>query len=65
MASADHELTTISNEDLRPHHLPAPDSNWVQLWEFALSFNGYEHWGSFEKCAAIANARQNETLTEL
>ena len=25
----------------------------------------YEHWGSLEKCAEIANGRQHDTLTDL
>jgi len=64
----------ISNQDLTEQDLPPPDAQWWQIWEFALTFDGYDHWGSFDKCAEIANcwaasyAQQQalpESLTEL
>lgn len=35
--------------------LPSPGADWEEIMEFALRFDGYEYWGSFEKCAKIAN----------
>jgi hypothetical protein len=32
---------------------------------FALTFDGYWHWGSFEACAEVANARRGGPLAEL
>ena len=32
---------------------------------FAQSFNGYDHFGSFEACAQNANAARRETLVDL
>ena len=56
---------TIANNQLRLEDLPSPDADWQTLANFALTFNGYEVWGSFEKCAGVANSRQDSTLTEL
>ena len=44
----------IANADLRLCHIPRPHSSWREIGSFALSFNGYEHWRSFEKCAKVA-----------
>jgi hypothetical protein len=52
---------TISNEHLRIADIPDDLDGWQ---EFALTFDGYRHHGSLEKCAAIANARNPVTLTE-
>ena len=56
---------SITNDKLRLSDVPAADANWDRLAEFALSFNGYEILGSFEACAAIANGRKHDTLTNL
>jgi hypothetical protein len=32
----------ISNEELRPEHVPGPDAPWQEIAEFALTFDGYE-----------------------
>ena len=64
----------IPNEDLTEQVLPSPDADWWQIWEFALAFDGYGHWGSFDECADLGNrwaaayARNKalpESLTEL
>lgn len=34
------------------------------IQRFALTFDAYQHWGSFERCAEVANAGHNETLTD-
>jgi len=54
----------ISNRQLTPEKLPGPDAPWTALERFALTFDGYEHWGS-DRCAEIANSRRHSTLTEL
>ena len=64
----------ISNRDLTEQDLPPPEAQRWQIWEFALTFDGYDHWGSFDRCAEIGNrsaasyAQQQalpESLTEL
>jgi hypothetical protein len=55
----------IANSDLTPGDLPSPYAEWECIGDFALSFNGFKHWGSFEKCAEIANAARHESLDDL
>jgi hypothetical protein len=45
----------IANADLTEAHVPPPDAQWRPIGRFALTFNGYEAWGSFANCAQIAN----------
>lgn len=45
----------ISNAKLKIGDVPASDAGWSQIGGFALTFDGYEHWGSFGKCAEIDN----------
>ena len=64
----------IANADLSECDVPSPNSGWHEIGRFALSFNGYEWWGSFEKCAEIgerglkafrATGALPDSLTEL
>lgn len=41
--------------------LPA-DGNSSAIFKFAMSFNGYEHFGSFEASAAAANSGDRSSL---
>ncbi len=54
----------VANEDLKAHLLPSPEDPDA-IFRFAMLFNGYEHFGSLEACAAEAHARRRETLTDL
>ena len=56
------------NDELRLDQVPEPEADWPTISAFALTFNGYEVWGSFQKCAQIANIANmacHSTLTEL
>lgn len=55
----------ILNEDLREGDIPPATATWEQIGEFALTFNGYDHWGSPEKCGEIAQQRLHDTVTNL
>ncbi|MEO0872805.1 MAG: hypothetical protein AAFY19_12730 [Pseudomonadota bacterium] len=44
--------------------LPDPTDRKA-IVEFAGSFNGYEHFGSFAACANAAKAKKRETLIDL
>ncbi len=57
-------MTHIANDALRKSAVPPVTADWLTIWTFALSFDGYTHWGSFERCADIANARNPQDLTE-
>lgn len=52
-------------DSLKLSDIPAPGATWTQIGEFALTFDGYEYWGSFEKCAEIANGHNPQDLIEL
>ena len=49
-------MKTIPNAQLNEEIIPRESADISTILSFALTFNGYEHWGSFEKCAEIANA---------
>lgn len=58
-------MREIVNKDLTLSDIPSPDAGCGEFDEFALTFDGYSVWGSFGKCAEIANARRHESLTDL
>ena len=49
-------MNEIHNSKLKVQVIPQPGAGWVEISGFAHSFNGYEHWGSFEKCGDVANS---------
>jgi hypothetical protein len=55
----------IESDDLALRDIPLPDASWNEILNFALTFDGYEYWGSFERCAAVAEARSPGTITGL
>ena len=69
------EAREIANKDLNVQDIPQINADWDDIGCFALSFNGYDYWGSSKKCSDIANKYRtiyNEeegvfpsTLTEL
>ena len=34
--------------------IPTADANWLEIANFALTFDGYDYCGSFEKCSELA-----------
>lgn len=56
---------TIPTVQLKVSDLPAENAEVEDLFRFALSFDGYRHWGSFSRCAEIANARDHGSLDKL
>ena len=57
--------TNVPNLALLSFPLPALEADWDEIQNFALTFDGYEHWGSSEACAEVANARKSQTLSDL
>lgn len=65
----------IPNDALCESDLPSNDADFEWTWsKFALTFDGYAHWGSTDKCLKIANESDEEfrrsgtlpeTLTDL
>jgi len=58
-------MALISNQRLKPTQIPGQSADVDSLMRFALTFSGYDHCGSFEACARIANARSHDTLSDL
>ena len=58
-------MREISNKHLLLIDIPKSDADWSEIAAFALTFNGYEVCGSFDKCAEIANAKRHESLTDM
>lgn len=55
----------IANADLFDTDVPPAQAPWQAIQEFALTFDGYGYWGSFERCAEIANRREHDSLIKL
>ncbi len=67
-------MNTIPNSHLIEADLPTRRAAWLKIIPFANSFNGYEYWGSVQKCRDVAkegvalhkeNKALNQSLTEL
>lgn len=58
-------MEDIDNDKLTPADIPPFHADWGCIEKFALKYSGYERQGSLKACGDIANARLNNTLTEL
>ncbi|HEX7620475.1 MAG TPA: hypothetical protein VF359_04685 [Anaerolineales bacterium] len=47
-------MNTIPNSQLIEEDLPSRRAAWMKILPFAQSFNGYEYWGSVQKCREVA-----------
>ena len=47
-------MNKIPNSLLINGDIPSRRAAWKNIIPFAHSFNGYEHWGSIEKCREVA-----------
>jgi hypothetical protein len=45
----------VLNDGFNERNIPLPD-DWEAIAHFALTFDGYRYWGSFDKCATVANS---------
>lgn len=59
------EEMSISNEELTVAMIPSATASYGEIEEFALTYDGYNSCGSFEKCAEIANAQRHSSLDDL
>ena len=62
-------MNKIPNSQLIENDIPSGRASWKKILPFALTFNGYEYWGTFEKCREIAKQgiglfRSNEQLSQ-
>lgn len=58
-------MNLIPNDRLRPEDVPPPGADWDRASAFALTFNGYEEWGSRERCMEVAADPDPRSLTDL
>jgi hypothetical protein len=47
-------MNKIPNSQLIEKDIPSSKATWKKIQAFALTFNGYEHWGTFKKCREVA-----------
>jgi hypothetical protein len=47
-------MTKIPNSQLIENDIPSARATWQKILPFAMTFDGYEEWGDFEKCKEIA-----------
>ena len=47
-------MKEIPDKKLVVDKLPPPESGWREIGRFALTFNGYDHWGSVSACSEVA-----------
>jgi len=47
-------MTKIPNSKLNEDDIPSARATWQKILPFAMTFDGSEYWGSFEKCREIA-----------
>jgi hypothetical protein len=58
-------MDEISNDQLQLADIPGEDASLAALCRFAHTFNGYDAFGGFDACAAIANAGDHSSLSHL
>lgn len=52
--SKEYPMNRIPNSQLIENDIPRQNASWKKIEPFALTFNGYKHWGSFKKCREVA-----------
>ena len=62
-------MNKIPNSQLIEKDIPSNRASWKKIVPFAFTFDGYGHWGTFEKCrevakAGIASYRDNRTFSQ-
>ena len=56
--------SVLSSKVMRAAELPSPDDRHA-VAAFAMSFDGYKHFGSFAACAEEAALKRRATLADL
>ena len=47
-------MNIIPNAHLIEKDIPSRRASWNKIVPFAMTFNGYKHWGTFKKCREVA-----------
>ncbi len=67
-------MDKIPNSHLIEKDIPSQRASWKKIEPFALTFDGYKHWGSFKRCREVAEVgvalyrekkELNQSLTDL
>lgn len=53
-------MKNILNNELKASDIPSREAGFGELCDFALTFDGYKHWGSFKKCSEVASKVSEE-----
>jgi hypothetical protein len=53
-------MAEISNSKLIKDIIPQADASYLEITNFAHTFDGYRYWDSFNKCGDIANKHLEE-----
>ena len=48
-------MNNIPNSQLIENDIPSRRASWKNIQPFALTFDGYKHWGTFKKCREVAD----------
>lgn len=54
----------LKEQPLKLRDIPTQDATDSEVLAFALSFNGYEHCGSLEACAQLANSGNLQSIND-
>jgi len=66
--AAFRQARAIPNEKLTEDDIPGDDADWNRwsgIPSFAASFNGFDYWGSVEKCFEMGTIHPTRDLREL
>ncbi len=58
------KMKALPNEEVKKELLPNVEDR-TAVFSFAMSFNGYNHFGSFEAASENVKLRKRNTLTDL
>ena len=47
-------MNKIPNSQLIENDIPHHNASWKKIEPFAVTFDGYKHWGSFKRCREVA-----------
>lgn len=58
-------MIEIESSKLTLDLIPDQDAGWEEIFDFALTFDGYKHYGSFKNLERIVDKISHDTLDEL
>lgn len=58
-------IRLLPSDRLKLVLVPSDAADIDELIAFAHTFDGYRHWGSFERCANVANSKEHDSLDSL